>query len=461
MKQYILIIADDGTPSLAPYSATTPTPTPTPTTKRASWNVPKIADYHPAWLSNMALQGRAWVDTAKAGWPAAPGAPLTMTAGSAPAMILCWDTGALTWPAGTYTATASGATVQIKTQKTGEVLWSTASPAETFSFDPVKHGGLMAVLLSPGDLRLSVRPSTWMGVTSPGFRDATKGSGEGVLRFMDAQRINDSEESDSVVPAGALSWATRGIPPEGIAEVCKEASMHAWVCIPHKATTEYVRTFARRLKAAMPAWAKVYVEFSNELWNGQFAQARFFGSSYATAAPVYNARAASLINIFKAEYGASCIRVMASQSANYGTASDALKTAQANGGCDVLAIAPYFGHDIRVAADFTTTKVAAAVDKAIQEMRDNLAIARSQGVGLVAYEGGMHCIGITEEQAYGTLMATETARYLGMWNSLVGGQPFCYYNLADLGGPSGYWGATRNLAYLSNPRYQAVVKAAA
>ncbi len=98
-----------------------------------------------------------------------------------------------------------------------------------------------------------------------------------VIRFMDWQRINNSRQSQ---------WSTRTLPHQlqstraGVAveymiELVNESGADPWFCMPHLADDEYVRRFAEMVRDRLHPDAKVYVEWSNEVWNSQFQQGRW------------------------------------------------------------------------------------------------------------------------------------------------------------------------------------------
>ena len=58
-------------------------------------------------------------------------------------------------------------------------------------------------------------------------------------------------------------------------DLCNRLQVDPWFCIPHLADDDYVRQFATMVRERLDPKLKVYVEHSNEVWNGQFAQARY------------------------------------------------------------------------------------------------------------------------------------------------------------------------------------------
>lgn len=96
-----------------------------------------------------------------------------------------------------------------------------------------------------------------------------------VIRFMDIQRTNFSVHrnwSDRPGP-GYYSQATiRGMAHEYAIALCNETGSDAWVCVPHMASDEYIRSMAALWKEGLRPDLKIYLEFSNEVWNFGFAQ---------------------------------------------------------------------------------------------------------------------------------------------------------------------------------------------
>jgi hypothetical protein len=96
------------------------------------------------------------------------------------------------------------------------------------------------------------------------------------FRFMDWGATNGSEQKD---------WADRKDPRamrqtspvayEFMIQLCNEMNRDAWICVPHLATDDYVRQLAKLLNAQLKPDRKIYVEYSNEIWNPAFKQTRY------------------------------------------------------------------------------------------------------------------------------------------------------------------------------------------
>jgi len=118
-----------------------------------------------------------------------------------------------------------------------------------------------------------------------------------VLRFMDWLASNWSKDqywSDRLLPqqhAGGMNkpgygWQGRGTALELAIQMCNEAQKDMWVCLPVRADNNYITNFALVLRDGangFPGLASnllLYIEYSNELWNGGFAQTQ---DNYAMA----------------------------------------------------------------------------------------------------------------------------------------------------------------------------------
>jgi hypothetical protein len=136
-----------------------------------------------------------------------------------------------------------------------------------------------------------MRPITPGSTTSYGssvtFTDQFKNSLAkfSVLRFMDFTATNSNQQvnwSDRVLPSHAsqsqsgpgYGWQGKGAAWEYVIQLTNELDKDMWICIPHKATDDYIRQLATLIKNTLEPDRKVYVEWSNELWNtaGAFQQ---------------------------------------------------------------------------------------------------------------------------------------------------------------------------------------------
>lgn len=98
------------------------------------------------------------------------------------------------------------------------------------------------------------------------------------LRFMDLNRINGSpqrEWNDRPLPTSAMQSSARGVAWEYVVQLSNELAADPWICLPHMASDDYVIQLATMLKNSLGGDRKLYLEFSNEMWNFVFSQARY------------------------------------------------------------------------------------------------------------------------------------------------------------------------------------------
>lgn len=246
------------------------------------------------------------------------------------------------------------------------------------------------------------------------------------IRYMDWQKTNNSPLStwaDRTAPATYTQTREQGVALEYMAQLSNTLAGHIWICIPHQADDDYVRQAARLLRDSVDPNLKIYVEYSNETWNGMFEQTTYVqdrGEALGLDTDRWRAgqkycslRSVQIWEIFEDEFidDSRLVKVMATQSAGIGATNlrfDALNDPVINPNYtmpDALAIAPYFG-TIYTTADLppnvpdypTVNEILETVAPAkITEVRGHVIaqkrIADEQGCLLVCYEGGQHFVG--------------------------------------------------------------------
>ena len=97
------------------------------------------------------------------------------------------------------------------------------------------------------------------------------------IRFMDWMMTNDSTLAavkDRPKPED-YSYARNGVPIEVMVALANELHADPWFTLPHLASDDLIRTYAQITQAHLDPSLKAQVEYSNEVWNWQFAQARW------------------------------------------------------------------------------------------------------------------------------------------------------------------------------------------
>lgn len=97
------------------------------------------------------------------------------------------------------------------------------------------------------------------------------------LRMMDWMETNNSEQSqwDARPQVTDASWAAQGVPLEVMLALANKLGKNIWLNMPHLADDAYVQAFAQAVFDGLDPKLSAYVEYSNEVWNFQFAQTRW------------------------------------------------------------------------------------------------------------------------------------------------------------------------------------------
>ena len=236
------------------------------------------------------------------------------------------------------------------------------------------------------------------------------------LRFMDWMDTNNSEirSWDERPKPDDFSWASHGVPAEVMIELANELRIDPWFCMPHLADDDYVRRFAQLVYDRLDPGLTAYVEHSNEVWNGQFAQAKYArgrgrelrlaDNDYGAQLLYHAQRSGEIAQIWEHVLGDDrVVAVYAAQSANPWTTKQMLSHRTASRFAEAVAIAPYFGGHLgepktaAANAKLSVAEVARECRKAIAEnapkIREHAAMAEAAGCRLIAYEGGQHLVG--------------------------------------------------------------------
>ena len=263
---------------------------------------------------------------------------------------------------------------------------------------------------------------TGSGPFHPAFLDTL--SPYRLLRFMDWLQTNAETGADSTgrtTPASYTQTRPGGVAHEFVVRLANQTRKDPWICIRHDADDEQVRQIARIYRDQLDPELEVYVEYSNETWNGAFPQTTHVqerGLALGLDADRWRAgqrfvarRSGEIFGIFAREYGAErrhrFVAVLATQAAGAQGVTDlrvaAIHDPSINPSAqrpDALAIAPYFGvnfepgEPVPTAEAVVTTLSQRAITEAVGWTRAHRDIAAAQGWRLVCYEGGQHFVGI-------------------------------------------------------------------
>jgi hypothetical protein len=283
-----------------------------------------------------------------------------------------------------------------------------------------------------------------------------------------------------------------GVPVEIVLQLCNAIGADCWLNLPHMASDDYITQMATLAHANLGTSQKVYVEYSNEVWNTGYVQWGYAeaqgkalwpngGSGFANN--WYGMRVAQTCDIWKAVWGADASRVvcvMGAQAAWDLTATLALSCPMwagaghgpcASHGIDVVAIAPYFevkGDPAWLSAsDGGLSSLFAAINNTALPAISSWEAAYKKALApynlpFITYEGGQGLVGEPTYQNGSPMVNLYTAAnrdprmgtaYTTMLNNWKanGGQTLVIY--ADISAPSkfGEWGALESFMDTVNP----------
>ncbi|KAK7099795.1 hypothetical protein V1264_022849 [Littorina saxatilis] len=237
------------------------------------------------------------------------------------------------------------------------------------------------------------------------------------IRFMDFLHTNGHGPEPT-------TWATRkttdfhsqageeGGAIEHLVQLVNTVGVNAWINVPHAADDDYVKQLATYVHQHIRPDLHVYVEYSNEVWNGIFRQTKYTREQGAHLFPsdepfkqgmrYHNKRATEIANIWKSVWGSQKNRVTtvyAWQTGYQGYYDQALiDLGSRKSSFDALAITGYFGCDkatTKHADQFvhmTPQQIQHLCDTDLPNVKASFAhyvdVAKAHGLKLVMYEGG-------------------------------------------------------------------------
>jgi hypothetical protein len=305
-----------------------------------------------------------------------------------------------------------------------------------------------------------------------------------VMRFLDWQKTNSTYLANwSERPRADYFTQTGrdGIAYEHLIELCNTMRADPWICVPHLATDDFVRQFATMLRANLRPDLKVYVEYSNECWNGSFVQATYCREQglrlnlstdpYEAQLRFYSQRSVEIFNIFGQVFGGNSrlVRVLGLQNVNAWMGTTVMDWRNAYQSADAVGVNFYFGHPLgdparqaqvqAMPVELILAELALDIANASQATQTHLANARQRGLATIAFEGGQHLVGTGSAQHNWRLTEKFTAAnrhplmrdvyllFLGEWRRIGGGMHVLYNTLSAYG-DFGSWGA---LEYSDQP----------
>ncbi len=372
------------------------------------------------------------------------------------------------------------------------------------NINPVKNGTFLRLLkTNPNNYVKNIR------VIMPGFEASyqtnpfnpdflKRWKNFNTIRFMDWMLTNGSEQKswNDRPTVNYCNYTERGIPVEVMVDLCNRLGANGWFCIPHLADDDYVRQFAMLVKKLIKPELKVYIEYSNEVWNSGFKQNHYAQQKakelqipplerpWEGAGKFYAKRSVEIFKIWEDALKKQLVRVIAWQAASgeYWTDKIVLSYNDAYKNCDALAIAPYFTMNVSPKGKLNADTVAVwtveqvleyartnSIPEAVGWMKTQKKVADKYELRLICYEAGQHFVGVggaENNEALTKLFISANNHpkmselykiYLDSWKE-ISGDLMCIFSSVGTYSKWGSWGLLENAMQTSSPKYDAVIK---
>jgi hypothetical protein len=299
-------------------------------------------------------------------------------------------------------------------------------------------------------------------------------SGFSTVRFMKWQMGTEGNWpvtwAKRTKPGDADYLKNDGVPVELLIEAANQAHADLWVTMPWNADNQYVRNFATTVKDKLAPGHQVYVEVSNEVWNGGYAVARqaaeeakaeslppASGSGMPGSLERYAEKTSQVMAIWSKVFAgqqARLVRVASFQHVAPYFSGLLLKYMDLHESIDAFATAPYFGFEAK--DDMSLDQIMAALPgqaaAAVKEGLQQKAIAAKYGLRYLTYEGGQTVLlpknVLLEQQVERDPRMYDVYRdFISDWRSQIGDQ----LNLFALSGQIGQYGGWGLVEYLGQP----------
>ena len=269
------------------------------------------------------------------------------------------------------------------------------------------------------------------------------------LRFMTWQNTKDTQLkhwNGRTTPTHAHYYNNAGVPVETMVDLVNTINASPWFSMPHLATNGFISNFARTVKQRLKPGRKVYVEYSNEVWNMMYPATHYAAREglrlWPRAYPKLNVnnrkmklalnylgkRTKEICGIWKQVFGGrrnDVICVLSSYAGGPTLGEEALSCPLVGGqpcskSIDAYAVGPYFGDYIArienrnlvrnwsrqggqginnlfteiLRGGLVRDQYPGGAMERLTEVRikPNVKLARKHGLKLLAYEGGQHLL---------------------------------------------------------------------
>jgi hypothetical protein len=318
-----------------------------------------------------------------------------------------------------------------------------------------------------------------------------------VIRFMDWMETNGSSNtlwSDRNTSDYYSQTLNNGVGYEHIVNLCNTSGKNPWICVPHRANDQYISELAKLFRDSLNPGLKIYIEYSNEVWNGSFTQSQYAdsmgnvmgysGNSWEQGWQYYAKRTADVMRIFENEFqdNSRLVKVISSQAANSWLTNYIIEKFEdplynpTQVQADAIAIAPYFGGSVAndignaglinsISVDDILDSLELSLSTAYAWMDANKIVADTHNLELIAYEGGQHLVANAtyyNDTAYvNKLMDANRhqrmedlyCEYLNYWFDSTQAGLFCNFSSHGVYSKYGSWGIKEFMDDTLSPKY--------
>jgi len=329
------------------------------------------------------------------------------------------------------------------------------------------------------------------------------------VRFMDWGHTNNWGQTDAGWDNPTLAtWSERaqldyytyssrkGVPYEVMIQLINHLDVDGWVCIPHRASNDYIMQMANMFRDQVEPERQLYVEYSNEIWNWIFGQTHWLNEygcvsqniSWPEGLVPYIQNALDLWSGSFTNEMDRITRVVGVQT-GWLDVSERICYNMAPNSIDAISPTFYFGFEEQdeitldnLGSNATVTDVAnfarAGMDDNFGWMQDMKTISDSLNLPLAFYEGGQHLtptpFGVMPTYATALLdvqtdpvmydMYTEWIDSVRTLNTTDEPMLLCHFVFASKQSPQyGSWGllerSDQDTSIMAAPKYQAFIEA--
>ena len=311
------------------------------------------------------------------------------------------------------------------------------------------------------------------------------------LRFMDWGATNGNPVvhwSERTALSRFTYAGAAGVPYELMIQLANQTQKDVWVCVPHAADSAYVAQMAALFRDQLDPALRIYLEYSNEVWNWIFAQAHY---NVATAPSNLNygramaAKAGRTFRIWHEVFGAQKERVkrVLGLQAGFNYLNEQILSQLSPDDWDLGAPTSYIGLNHEASGQPVLNATSTPQDilanarhnwhTFIPALRQDYNNIKLFGKEIVNYEGGQHFVGNVFGIGYPYQQAMYDAQYApeiyDLYNDMLdtirnwGSRLFGNFSLAS---PQesiyGSWGVLNDIdiapPYFSTaPKYQALL----